>query len=150
MAPLRAGVALALCWCWCWTAAASSSPPSGVFAAWRVSRWASAAWRQVWSSSSCPERGGLLGRPQCQRLSRLVSPPGRGPAVYVSAPAPPGRKLRALLPDGAADRPPAHDALLLLDPSPDAAFGHPLLLFYLDFGLGPPRCRGPHRFYLGE
>ncbi|CAM5093027.1 unnamed protein product [Natator depressus] len=81
------------------------------------------------------------------------------PALYVSEPARPGPKVRALLPDGSGaaggatrsgpGAPPAHDALLL-DPSPGASFGHPPRLFRLDFGVSPRRCRGPDRVYLGS
>nr|XP_060629138.1 uncharacterized protein LOC132773718 [Anolis sagrei ordinatus] len=160
----------------------SSSSSSGErrFPAWRVSRWASAALRHV-ASGPCPERGGLLPRAQCQRLARLSSSSaaasasqGAAPAVYVSAPARPGTKLRALLPDGWGDRAAAaapqapsrshnasggalsrpaaagQDAILVLDPSPGASFGHPILLFYLDFNVSPRRCRSRDRLYLGS
>ncbi|XP_008110734.2 uncharacterized protein LOC103279116 [Anolis carolinensis] len=157
------------------------SSPSGErrFPAWRVSRWASAALRHV-ASGPCPERGGLLPRAQCQRLARLSSASsssaqGPAPAVYVSSPARPGTKLRALLPDGWGDRAAAsaaqapalghnasggalsrpaaaagQDAILVLDPSPGASFGHPILLFYLDFNVSPRRCRSRDRLYLGS
>ncbi|XP_039351006.1 uncharacterized protein LOC120374803 [Mauremys reevesii] len=96
-------------------------------------------------AAPCAPRGGP--EPEC-------------PALYASEPARPGHKLRALLPDGSAaasganrggpGAPPAHDALLLLDPSPGASFGHPLRLFQLDFGVSPRRCRGPDRVSLGR
>ncbi|XP_048341090.1 uncharacterized protein LOC125426618 [Sphaerodactylus townsendi] len=135
----------------------------------RVARWAAAALRHL-TAAPCPERGGLLPRPQCQRLARLSQ--GPGPAVYVSEPAQPGHKVRALLPDGWGDRPgvspvpgrnqsaapqrptgaapSAHDVVLVLDPSPGASFGHPLLLFYIDFNVTPRRCRSRDRLYLGN
>ncbi|CAM5146794.1 unnamed protein product [Eretmochelys imbricata] len=90
-----------------------------------------------------------------------VGPAGRPgpqcPALYVSEPARPGPKVRALLPDGSGaaggakrsgpGAPPAQDALLP-DPSPGASFGHPPRIFRLDFGVSPRRCRGPDRVYL--
>ncbi|CAM5146815.1 unnamed protein product [Eretmochelys imbricata] len=90
-----------------------------------------------------------------------VGPAGRPgpqcPALYVSEPARPGPKVRALLPDGSGaaggakrsgpGAPPEHDALLP-DPSPGASFGHPPRIFRLDFGVSPRRCRGPDRVYL--
>ncbi|XP_065416516.1 uncharacterized protein LOC135974104 isoform X2 [Chrysemys picta bellii] len=117
---------------------------SGRFAQPRLRRWGAAALRHL-QAAPCAPRGGP--QPEC-------------PALYVSEPARPGHKLRALLPDGSAaasgaprggpGAPPAHDALLLLDPSPGASFGHPLRLFHLDFGVSPRRCRGPDRVYLGS
>ncbi|XP_038277915.2 uncharacterized protein LOC119863467 [Dermochelys coriacea] len=114
---------------------------SGRFAQPRLRRWGAAALRHLQAAP----RGGP--GPEC-------------PALYVSEPARPGHKVWALLPDGSgaaggANRsgpgaPPAHDALLLLDPSPGASFGHPLRLFHLDFGVSPGRCRGPDRVYLGS
>lgn len=152
-----------------WLAVSCAAAPSGSrFSEARVARWAAAALRHV-AVTPCPERGGLLPRPQCQRLARLSQ--GSGPAVYVSEPARPGHKVRALLPDGWGDRPgappvpsrnqsgtpprppvmpSAHDAVLVLDPSPGANFGHPLLLFYVDFNVSPRRCRSRDRLYLGE
>ncbi|XP_054826061.1 uncharacterized protein LOC129323551 [Eublepharis macularius] len=147
----------------------AATPSGSHFSEARVARWATAALRHV-AVAPCPERGGLLPRPQCQRLARLSQ--GLGPAVYVSEPAQPGHKVRALLPDGWGDRPggslaparnqsaglqrpagvspPAHDAVLVLDPSPGASFGHPLLLFYIDFNVSPRRCRSRDRLYLGS
>ncbi|XP_077176869.1 uncharacterized protein LOC143829592 [Paroedura picta] len=164
MAPLLLALAAAFL---PWSGAAV---PSGRrFSEARVARWAAAALRHV-AVAPCPERGGLLPLPQCQRLARLSQ--GPGPAVYVSEPTQPGHKVRALLPDGWGDRPggapvasrnqsagpqrppgaalPAHDAVLVLDPSPGASFGHPLLLFYIDFNVSPRRCRSRDRFYLGS
>ncbi|XP_050772695.1 uncharacterized protein LOC127030386 [Gopherus flavomarginatus] len=117
---------------------------SGRFAQPRLRRWGAAALRYL-QGAPCAPRGGP--EPEC-------------PALYVSEPARPGHKLRALFPDGSAaasdanrggpGAPPAHDALLLLDPSPGASFGHPLRLFQLDFGVSRRRCRGPDRVYLGS
>ncbi|XP_053142872.1 uncharacterized protein LOC128340955 isoform X2 [Hemicordylus capensis] len=171
MAPLLLALLLAAASLGCCCCAAA--PSGSRFSEARVARWAAAALRQV-AVAPCPERGGLLPWPQCQRLARLSQ--GPGPAVYVSEPARPGHKVRALLPDGWGDRPSAplvpsrnqsgggggggpqrpavapsaHDAVLVLDPSPGANFGHPLLLFYVDFNVSPRRCRSRDRLYLGS
>uniref|UniRef100_A0A6J0TKP5 Uncharacterized protein n=1 Tax=Pogona vitticeps TaxID=103695 RepID=A0A6J0TKP5_9SAUR len=159
LAAAAATAAASLTW-------AGGAPPAaaagggGGFSEARVARWAAAALRHVAAAAPCPERGGLLPRPQCQRLARLSQ--GARPAVYVSPPARPGHKVRAVLPDGWGDRRPGapggpsrnqsggQDALLVLDPSPGASFGHPLLLFYVDFNISPRRCRSRDRLYLGS
>ncbi|XP_034289645.1 uncharacterized protein LOC117675275 isoform X2 [Pantherophis guttatus] len=147
-----------------------AAPSESRFSEARVARWAAAALRHV-AATQCPDRGGLLPRSQCQRLVRLSQ--GPGPAVYISEPARPGQKVRALLPDGWGDKPSAplvssrnqsggggpqraalapagQDAVLVLDPNPGANFGHPLLLFYVDFNVSPRRCRSRDRLYLGS
>ncbi|XP_062974406.1 uncharacterized protein LOC134393305 [Elgaria multicarinata webbii] len=168
MAPLLLALAAASL-AWSCAAAAAAAPSGSRFSEARVARWAAAALRHV-AAAQCPERGGLLPRPQCQRLARLSQ--GPGPAVYVSEPSRPGHKVRALLPDGWGERPGAapvapgrnqsggpqrpasapsgQDAILVLDPSPGANFGHPLLLFYVDFHVSPRRCRSRDRLYLGS
>lgn len=44
----------------------------------------------------------------------------------------------------------AHDAVLVLDPSPGESFGHPVLLFYLDFNVAKKKCVHMEGIYLGE
>lgn len=165
MAPLLLTLAAAaLAW------PCPAAPSESRFSEARVARWAAAALKHV-AATQCPDRGGLLPRSQCQRLVRLSQ--GPGPAVYISEPARPGQKVRALLPDGWGDKPSAplvpsrnqsggggpqraalppagQDAVLVLDPNPGANFGHPLLLFYVDFNVSPRRCRSRDRLYLGE
>lgn len=46
--------------------------------------------------------------------------------------------------------PTAHDAVLVLDPSPGENFGHPLGLFYLDVNVTKKRCSHMDGIYLGE
>lgn len=44
----------------------------------------------------------------------------------------------------------AHDAVLLLDPSPGESFGHPVVLFYVDFNITKKKCAHMDGIYLGE
>ncbi|XP_062862722.1 uncharacterized protein si:ch211-67e16.11 [Trichomycterus rosablanca] len=44
----------------------------------------------------------------------------------------------------------AHDAVLVLDPSPGESFGHPVLLFYVDFTVTKKKCAHMEGIYLGE
>ncbi|XP_059355726.1 uncharacterized protein si:ch211-67e16.11 isoform X2 [Carassius carassius] len=44
----------------------------------------------------------------------------------------------------------AHDAALLLDPSPGESFGHPVVLFYVDFNTTKKKCAHMDGIYLGE
>lgn len=44
----------------------------------------------------------------------------------------------------------AHDAVLVLDPSPGESFGHPVLLFYMDFNVAKKKCAHMEGIYLGE
>ncbi|KAM3607298.1 uncharacterized protein V6R79_005312 [Siganus canaliculatus] len=44
----------------------------------------------------------------------------------------------------------AHDAVLVLDPSPGENFGHPVVLFYVDVNVTKKRCSHVDGIYLGE
>ncbi|XP_013886026.1 uncharacterized protein LOC106534062 [Austrofundulus limnaeus] len=44
----------------------------------------------------------------------------------------------------------AHDAVLVLDPSPGENFGHPVFLFYVDLNVTKKRCSHQDGIYLGE
>lgn len=44
----------------------------------------------------------------------------------------------------------AHDAVLLLDPSPGESFGHPVVLFYVDFNVTKKKCAHMDGVYLGK
>lgn len=44
----------------------------------------------------------------------------------------------------------AHDAVLVLDPSPGESFGHPVLLFYVDFNVAKKKCSHMQGIYLGK
>ena len=78
--------------------------------------------------------------------------------LWVGAP----DKVVALLPDssdptglggyraGGGLRPAAaHDAVLLVDPSPGENFGHPVILFYVDMNVTKKRCSLMEGLHLG-
>ncbi|XP_030285288.1 uncharacterized protein LOC115588684 [Sparus aurata] len=44
----------------------------------------------------------------------------------------------------------AHDAVLVLDPSPGENFGHPVVLFYVDVNVTKKRCTHLDGIYLGD
>ncbi|XP_072253679.1 uncharacterized protein [Leuresthes tenuis] len=44
----------------------------------------------------------------------------------------------------------AHDAVLVLDPSPGENFGHPVVLFYVDVNVTKKKCSHLDGIYLGE
>nr|XP_033472076.1 uncharacterized protein si:ch211-67e16.11 [Epinephelus lanceolatus] len=44
----------------------------------------------------------------------------------------------------------AHDAVLVLDPSPGENFGHPVVLFYVDVNVTKKRCSHLDGIYLGD
>ncbi|XP_055727892.1 uncharacterized protein si:ch211-67e16.11 [Salvelinus fontinalis] len=113
-----------------------------------------------------------LSEGECKRLSHLQL---SGVAVYVSEPN--SEKVLAILPDSYSSGmlPPkqggygmssvledsrrrqdffpgstAHDAVLVLDPSPGESFGHPVILFYVDLNTTKKKCAHMDGIYLGE
>ncbi|XP_066544683.1 uncharacterized protein LOC136711968 isoform X2 [Amia ocellicauda] len=44
----------------------------------------------------------------------------------------------------------AHDAVLALDPSPGESFGHPIILFYIDFNVSKKKCGHREGIHLGD
>ncbi|CAL8240993.1 unnamed protein product [Merluccius merluccius] len=127
----------------------------------RPERWVRTA-LQYLELQRCGRRAGEGGCARAARLQLFTA------AVYVSEPvthlgAP--DKVVALLPDspdpvgvggykpGPGDRPrptTAHDAVLLVDPSPGENFGHPVVLFYVDVNVTKKRCSLMDGIYLGE
>lgn len=43
-----------------------------------------------------------------------------------------------------------HDAVLVLDPSPGESFGHPVVLFYVDFNVTKKKCGHMDGIFLGK
>ncbi|XP_041922867.1 uncharacterized protein si:ch211-67e16.11 [Alosa sapidissima] len=113
-----------------------------------------------------------LSESECKRLSHLHL---SSVAVYVSEYN--SEKVLAILPDSYSVEVPApkqntysvgsavkdgkrsqefftgaatHDAVLVLDPSPGESFGHPIVLFYVDFNVTKKRCGHMDGIYLGE
>ncbi|XP_007234223.2 uncharacterized protein si:ch211-67e16.11 [Astyanax mexicanus] len=126
----------------------------------RLDRWVKAAFQYV-KLSLC--RRVSLPDGECSRLAHLRL---SGVVVYVSESGP--EQVLAILPDSqstgspaaASDEPganrelfpgaSAHDAVLVLDPSPEESFGHPVVLFYLDFNVTKKKCGHMDGVYLGE
>ncbi|KAM9486384.1 uncharacterized protein Hap1MRO34_006439 [Clarias gariepinus] len=125
----------------------------------RLERWVNAG-LQYLKVHLC--RKVSLPESECRRLAHLHP---SGIAVYTSEPV--SGKVLAILPDShpalkasqsaapsAAERGfqdvSAHDAVLVLDPSPGESFGHPVLLFYLDFNVSKKKCAHMEGIYLGE
>ncbi|XP_060786160.1 uncharacterized protein si:ch211-67e16.11 isoform X2 [Neoarius graeffei] len=128
----------------------------------RLERWVKAG-LQYLKVHLC--RRVALPESECRRLAHLHP---SGIAVYTSESG--SGKVLAILPDshpalkagaGASagerglerERFPdvsAHDAVLVLDPSPGESFGHPVLLFYVDFNVAKKRCAHKDGVYLGE
>ncbi|XP_015214988.1 uncharacterized protein [Lepisosteus oculatus] len=44
----------------------------------------------------------------------------------------------------------AHDAVLALDPSPGESFGHPIILFYIDFNMSKKKCGHREGIHMGD
>lgn len=121
----------------------------------RLERWAKAGF-QFLREHLC--RRVALPESECRRFAHL-----HPSAVALYTAADPGAgKVFAVLPDSNPNseesalrrtRPPgvsAHDALLLLDPSPGQSFGHPVLLFYVDFKMTKKKCEHMEGIYVGE
>ncbi|KAI4874057.1 hypothetical protein NFI96_002970 [Prochilodus magdalenae] len=124
----------------------------------RLDRWVKAALQYV-KLSLC--RRVSLPEGECSRLAHLRL---SGVVVYVSESSP--DKVLAILPDSQSTVSPgaeepganrelfpgasAHDAVLVLDPSPEESFGHPVVLFYVDFNVTKKRCGHMDGVYLGE
>lgn len=130
----------------------------------RLERWVKAG-LQYLKVHLC--RRVALPESECRRLAHLHP---SGIAVYSSESG--SGKVLAILPDShpalkashsagalAAERGlererftdvSAHDAVLVLDPSPGESFGHPVLLFYLDFNMAKKKCTHMEGIYLGE
>ncbi|KAK6315493.1 hypothetical protein J4Q44_G00150220 [Coregonus suidteri] len=133
----------------------------------RLDRWVKTGFQSL-KLNLC--RRVSLSEGECKRLSHLQL---SGVAVYVSEPN--SEKVLAILPDSysSAMLPPkqggygtssvpedrhqdffpgstAHDAVLVLDPSPGESFGHPVVLFYVDLNTTKKKCAHMDGIYLGE
>ncbi|CAN9498587.1 unnamed protein product [Ophioblennius macclurei] len=105
-----------------------------------------------------------LSESECRRVTHL---PNSAVTVYVSEPrgvTAATDKVVAILPESPGGistlregfGPPgstpatAHDAVLVLDPSPGENFGHPVVLFYVDMNVTKRRCSHLDGIYLGD
>ncbi|XP_035265345.1 uncharacterized protein si:ch211-67e16.11 [Anguilla anguilla] len=136
----------------------------------RLDRWAKAGFQYL-KLNLC-RRVSSLSESECKRLSHLHQ---SGVAVYVSEPN--SEKVLAILPDSYSTGLPAskqggyaiasvlddgkrhqdfylgstaHDAVLVLDPSPGESFGHPVVLFYIDFNVTKKKCGHRDGIFIGE
>lgn len=69
---------------------------------------------------------------------------------FYSAVAEPGEKLVAVLPDGPLSRTGSHDAVIALDPYPEANLGHLLVVFYINLGWSELQCELNGGHYIGK
>uniref|UniRef100_A0AAV2JZR4 Uncharacterized protein n=1 Tax=Knipowitschia caucasica TaxID=637954 RepID=A0AAV2JZR4_KNICA len=148
--------------------------PAGSLALGRLERWVRSGLQSLqWNQLNRCLRTSGMSEAECRRLSHL---PLSSVAVYVSEPptaAGSSDKVVAVLPDTsvplghkprgsysglnagshrhqAFPSSTAHDAVLLLDPSPGENFGHPVVLFYVDLNVTKKRCSHLDGIYLGE
>ncbi|KAK7913702.1 hypothetical protein WMY93_013913 [Mugilogobius chulae] len=150
--------------------------PVGSLAPGRLERWVRSGLQSLqWNQMNRCLRTSSLSEAECRRLSHL---PLSSVAVYVSEPqtgAGFSDKVVALLPDTsvplgykprgsysvlnaghsshrhqAFSSSMAHDAVLVLDPSPGENFGHSVVLFYVDMNVTKKRCSHMDGIYLGE
>ncbi|XP_037344026.2 uncharacterized protein si:ch211-67e16.11 [Pungitius pungitius] len=150
------------------------APGAGAGAPGRLERWVRSGLQSLqWDQLDRCLRMSSLSKAECRRLAHL---PLSAVAVYASEPraaAGNADKVVAILPDssggslsskprgggfgGGPHRPQqsvpgaaAHDAVLVLDPSPGENFGHPVVLFYVDVNVTKKRCSHLDGIYLGE
>lgn len=136
----------------------------------RLDRWVKTGFQYL-KLNLC-HRVSSLSEGECRRLTHLQL---NGVAVYVSEPN--SEKVLAILPDSYSSGmlPPkqgaygitsvledsrrhqdlfpgttAHDAVLVLDPSPGESFGHPVVLFYVDLNTTKKKCGHMDGIYLGK
>ncbi|XP_048857886.1 uncharacterized protein LOC125725207 [Brienomyrus brachyistius] len=131
-----------------------------------VDRWARTGFQHL-KLNMCRRASTLMER-QCKKFSLIHQ---SGLVVYVSESS--SDKVVAILPDShhaslyaskhdylvapaaASDKRPqglqsAHDAVLVLDPSPGESFGHPVALFYVDFNITRKKCEHGDGFISGQ
>ena len=101
----------------------------------RQIRWAEGAYEFV-RSLDCSDAF-FTTRRECRRLMRVAKGDMN---VYLAEPTVDGR-LQAVLPDKGLSRTGVHDAVTVLDPYPQANFGHLLLVFYVEIGMSRMRCQ---------
>lgn len=140
--------------------------PAGSLAQGKLERWVRSALQSLqWNQLERCLRTSSLSEAECRQLSHL---PMSSVAVYVSEPRTAAEKVVVILPDTSVplgykprgsymnagyqglSSSTAHDAVLLLDPSPGENFGHPVVLFYVDMNITKKRCSHMDGIYLGE
>ncbi|PRD26930.1 UNVERIFIED_CONTAM: hypothetical protein NCL1_36746 [Trichonephila clavipes] len=99
-----------------------------------ASQWADSAFNFI-NNMSCKDSF-LTTEEDC---IKLVSVPKSDMNFYSAGPIS-GEKLGAVLPDGPLTRSVNHDAILVIDPYPEANLGHLLVVFYVDLGWTKLQC----------
>ncbi|KAJ3592757.1 hypothetical protein NHX12_007884 [Muraenolepis orangiensis] len=128
---------------------AGGSPPQARLG--RLERWVRSA-VQYLKLQRCRRVVSFLAEGDCRRSAQLqlftAAVYASEPVTHLGAP----DKVVALLPDSVDGPRPlaAHDAVLLVDPSPGESFGHPVLLFYVDLNVTKKRCSLMDGLYLGD
>ena len=125
----------------------AGSPETGVeqrMAGEQLSRWTNAAFDYL-RALNCDEVFFTTAK-ECRRIKQLdkedVNAYVAGPSVY--------GKVTATLPDGGLSRAGAHDAVVVIDPYPEANFGHLVMVFFMDLGSTQTVCEVEGGNYLGE
>ncbi|XP_028250242.1 uncharacterized protein LOC114426800 [Parambassis ranga] len=157
---------------------ASTVAPEGGVAPGRLERWVRSGLQSLqWDQLDRCLRTSSLSEAECRRLAHL---PLSTVAVYMSEPRSTADKVLAVLPDSSVGAltskpragfgagqllnggggphrlqqpvpaPTAHDAVLVLDPSPGENFGHPVVLFYVDVNVTKKRCAHLDGIYLAD
>lgn len=108
----------------------------------RTARWAGAAYDFL-QSMSCKSPSWTT-EEACLDARRI---PRRAMRVWAARA---GRRYVARLPDGALQRSGVHDGVLLLDPFPDASWGHLVLVLFVAANTTLGRCADKKGFWLGE
>ena len=108
----------------------------------RLTRWADAALRVVRGHVSDDAQGDSAALPYHRPVPSAMN-------LYVAPPSPTGGKMFAVLPDGPLNRAGPRDAWLVLDPTPNAAFGHVVHLFAVDLNVTDTACISGGGYPLG-
>ena len=115
-----------------------------------LTRWVDAALRVVRSqtlAANCSDEPWCVQDEQStltsaeKQLLLLARPVPSNMNLYVAvAEKQQNQKLDAVLPDGALAKTGAHDAWIVLDPTPHLAFGHTLYVFVVDYNTSDVNC----------
>jgi hypothetical protein len=69
--------------------------------------------------------------------------------IYIAEPTSLGR-FDSVLPDGGLSKAGSHDAVVVVDPYPDANFGHLVIAFFVDLRITKTVCEVEGGQYLGK
>lgn len=109
-----------------------------------LSRWSTRA-LEYFKNMSC-EHILVMSESECLKLRSIYS---MKMTIYFAAPVE-DNKLRILVPDKELVRFAPHGSVLVIDPYPGHKPGHPILVFFIDFGFNQIQCELKDGKYLGE